>query len=122
MVQHGEALTQESGDASLKETVVSGRFEDLPNRLKGICEYAVKLTVAPAAMAEQDVRALREAGLDDRAIVDTNQVVAYYNYVNRIADGLGVELEDRWPAELRQRRTYDLRETFLRSLSDDDHG
>lgn len=122
MVQHGEALTQESGDASLKETVVSGRFEELPSRLKAICEYAVKLTVAPAAMGEQDVRALREAGLDDRGIVDTNQVVSYYNYVNRIADGLGVELEDRWPAELRQPRKYDLRERFLRSFSDGDHG
>lgn len=57
-------------------------------------------------MAEADVERLREAGLDDRAIVDANQVVAYYNYVNRVADGLGVELEGAWPEELRAESGY----------------
>ncbi len=46
--------------------------------------------------------ALRAADLDDRAIVDANQVVAYFNYVNRIADGLGVELEATWPEQVRR--------------------
>ena len=45
-------------------------------------------------MSRADVEALRAVGLDDRAIVDANQVVVYYKYVNRVADGLGVELED----------------------------
>ena len=44
-------------------------------------------------MCEADVTALRSAGFDDRAIVDANQVASYFNYVNRIADGLGVQLE-----------------------------
>jgi NAD(P)H-hydrate epimerase len=57
-------------------------------------------------MAEADVERLRAAGLDDRAIVDANQVVAYYNYVNRVADGLGVELEGGWPEELRADAGY----------------
>jgi NAD(P)H-hydrate epimerase len=57
-------------------------------------------------MRREDLDALREHGLDDRAIVDANQVVAYYNYVNRVADGLGVELEPSWPAEARRLRTY----------------
>ncbi|HYX86892.1 MAG TPA: hypothetical protein VE777_18130 [Gaiellales bacterium] len=52
--------------------------------------------------------ALRAAGLDDRAIVDANQVVSYFNYVNRVADGLGVELEADWPAEARRPRSYPL--------------
>ncbi|MGI8774126.1 MAG: peroxidase [Actinomycetota bacterium] len=121
-MHHGEALTRESGDASLKETVVSGRFEDLSGRMEALARFAVKLTVVPAQMTEEDVVTLREAGLDDRAIVDLNQVVAYFNYVNRIADGLGVELEDRWPADTRQPRHYELRETFLRSLSRDEGG
>jgi NAD(P)H-hydrate epimerase len=59
-------------------------------------------------MTEADVDALREHGLDDRAIVDANQVVAYFNYVNRVADGLGVELEPSWPAEVRRRLPYAL--------------
>lgn len=57
-------------------------------------------------MSEQDVTALRAAGLDDRGIVDANQVVAYFNYVNRVADGLGVELETSWPAAARLPRGY----------------
>jgi NAD(P)H-hydrate epimerase len=57
-------------------------------------------------MAERDVVRLRDAGFDDRAIVDANQVVAYFNYVNRVADGLGVELEREWPEELREGRPY----------------
>ena len=44
-------------------------------------------------MAESDVEALRELGLDDRAIHDATQVISYFNYINRIADGLGVEPE-----------------------------
>ncbi len=47
--------------------------------------------------------------MTDRDIVDANQVVAHFNYVNRIADGLGVELEPYWPDEVRAPRTYPLR-------------
>jgi hypothetical protein len=43
-------------------------------------------------------------------VIDANQVVAYFNYVNRIAEGLGVALEDSWPEQVRQRRRYALRE------------
>ena len=57
-------------------------------------------------MVERDLASLRAVGLDDRAIIDANQVVAYFNYVNRVADGLGVELEPTWPAESRSRRGY----------------
>jgi alkylhydroperoxidase family enzyme len=40
------------------------------------------------------VTALRAAGWDDRAIHDAVQVCAYFNYINRIAEGLGVDHED----------------------------
>lgn len=59
-------------------------------------DYAVKLTRDPGGVTADDVDALRAAGFGDRAILDICQVVAYYNYVNRLADGLGVELEDGW--------------------------
>lgn len=59
-------------------------------------DYSTKLTCTPWDMVEDDVIALRECGFDDRAILDIAQVVAYYAYVNRIADGLGVSLEDYW--------------------------
>ncbi|MBL8163103.1 MAG: peroxidase-related enzyme [Anaerolineae bacterium] len=63
---------------------------------RAMLDYAAKLTLTPHAMQEADVQALRQAGFDDRAILDIAQIVAYYAYVNRIADGLGVTLEDYW--------------------------
>jgi alkylhydroperoxidase family enzyme len=44
-------------------------------------------------MAEGDIDRLRDLGLSDRAITDATQVIAFFNYINRIADGLGVDLE-----------------------------
>ena len=55
--------------------------------------YAEKLTRSPATVDKADIEGLREYGLGDRDILDLNQVVAYFNYVNRVADGLGIELE-----------------------------
>jgi NAD(P)H-hydrate epimerase len=109
VVHHGDALTRVSRDASLAEAVVSGALDRLPPRLAALCRYALKLTRAPEAMERADVEALRAHGLDDRAIVDANQVVSYFNYVNRVADGLGVELEARWSAQQRRPRSYGLR-------------
>ena len=61
-----------------------------------MCEYVEKLTLTPWEMIEADIVALREAGFSDSAILDINQVTGYYAYVNRLADGLGVELEEFW--------------------------
>ena len=55
--------------------------------------YVEKLTRTPGDMSEADVVALRDAGFSDRDILDICTVTAYYAYVNRIADGLGVQLE-----------------------------
>ena len=66
---------------------------------RAMLEYASKLTQEPWNMTEQDVIALREAGFSDEAILDINQVTGYYAFVNRLADGLGVELEAFWEDE-----------------------
>ena len=58
-----------------------------------LCAYAEKLTFSPAAMNEADIDGLRDAGLDDIAIHDATQVIGYFNYINRVADALGVERE-----------------------------
>lgn len=108
MTHHGEALSRESGDASLAEAVASGQFDKLDPRMRALCTYAIRLTRAPAAVREDDVGLLRTEGIDDRAIVDANQVVAYFNYVNRIAQGLGVELEAAWTEAQRAPRHYPL--------------
>jgi NAD(P)H-hydrate epimerase len=106
VVHHSHALTRETGRAELAEAVATARTDELDARTAALCAYARKLTHTPASVQEADVAALRAAGLDDRAIVDANQVVAYFNYVNRIVEGLGIQLEERWPAEVRTRRHY----------------
>ena len=61
-------------------------------------DYSYKLTLTPWEMVEADVEQLRTHGFSDRAILDINQIAAYYAYVNRVADGLGVPLEAFWQA------------------------
>lgn len=58
-----------------------------------MCDYAVKLTLAPADIRADDVERLREHGFSDEQIHLAAQVISYFNYINRIADGLGVEAE-----------------------------
>ena len=61
---------------------------------RALCEFATKLTLAQQKMSPEDLDRLREHGFDDQAIHDVTQVVAYFNYITRIADALGVEQED----------------------------
>jgi uncharacterized peroxidase-related enzyme len=68
----------------------------LDNADRAMLAYVEKLTLRPWAMVKEDVLALRAAGFSDAAILDINQVTGYYAYVNRLADGLGVELEPFW--------------------------
>lgn len=75
------------------------RTLNLPSRWMALLTYAEKLTLRPREMAPADLEPLRAEGLSDRDIVDLNQEVAYFHYVNRVADGLGVELEPEYVAE-----------------------
>ena len=59
-------------------------------------EYAVRLTHAPSTLGAADIAVLRGHGLDDLAIHDLCSIAAYFNFVNRVAEGLGVELEARF--------------------------
>ena len=56
-------------------------------------DYAVKLTEAPSSVTEADVEAMRRAGFSDAAILDVNLITSYFNFVNRIAEGLGVAFD-----------------------------
>ena len=60
---------------------------------RALCRFASKLTKDPNAMIPNDLDQLREHEFDDRAIHDAVQVIGYFNYLTRIADGLGVEPE-----------------------------
>ena len=77
---------------------ISGEFRtaDVPEKDIVILEYAEKLTVDPCNVKKPDLSPLRKNGFKDADILNIVLVVAYYGYVNRIACGLGVELEDYW--------------------------
>jgi uncharacterized peroxidase-related enzyme len=72
------------------------RGADLSSPVRALCDYAVKLTRTPAAVGAEDVATLRAHGWDDEAIHDAIQVIAYFNYINRIAEGVGIGPEPEW--------------------------
>ena len=69
----------------------------LSDARRAMLTYAVKLTRTPGDMVEADVVALRDAGFSDRDVLDIAEVTGYYAYANRIADGLGIAIEDWLP-------------------------
>jgi uncharacterized peroxidase-related enzyme len=73
------------------------RAAGLSEQRTAMLSYVEKLTHTPGDMGEADVVALRDEGFTDRDILDICTVTAYYAYVNRIADGLGVQLETWLP-------------------------
>lgn len=75
------------------------RQANLSGQDQFMLEYVYKLTTAPANITVQDVEKLRRAGFDDRAIHDICAVAAYFAFVNRLADGLGVEQEARFTGQ-----------------------
>ncbi|MGH9361809.1 MAG: carboxymuconolactone decarboxylase family protein [Thermoanaerobaculia bacterium] len=58
--------------------------------------YARKLTLTPRAVTREDVEALRAVGFDDAAIHEIAQVIGFFNYYNRLTDGLGIDPEPDW--------------------------
>lgn len=88
---HAEALRRYIKDEETLELLMSADgLETLEPRLSNIVRHAEKLTSAPSAMTEIDLGELRAVGLTDNDILDLTLVVGYFNFVNRIALGLGV--------------------------------
>ncbi|MCF6228718.1 MAG: peroxidase [Planctomycetes bacterium] len=72
------------------------RTSELSTSDKLLCNWAEKLTLKPADCSAEDVNSLRAAGFNDAEISHAGQVVSYFNYINRIAEGLGVDNEPEW--------------------------
>ena len=92
---HAESLRHYIDDQdTLNRLITADGLETLEPRLSNIVRYAEKLTTAPGAMTESDLGELRAEGLSDKDILDLTMIVGYFNFVNRIAMGLGVEFSD----------------------------
>jgi uncharacterized peroxidase-related enzyme len=87
----------------LRDDDLAARIEDnyqtagITEKRIAMLDYALKLTVSPGSVAEQDVVRLKELEFTDTDILHITEVVGYYAYANRIADGLGIPLEDWIP-------------------------
>ena len=93
-MHHGAGLLRLTNDKALVEALKTDwRNANLSAADWEMLAYTEKLTLTPWEMVEADVIALRSVGFSDAAILDINQVTGYYAFVNRLADGLGVELE-----------------------------
>jgi len=97
MTHHGESLRRlVEDDALVSQLKKDYARASLRAPDKKMLDYVAKLTESPSTIGEADVEALRETGFSDRAILDVAQITAYFAFVTRLADGLGVTLEDYW--------------------------
>jgi len=95
MTAHGEALRTESNDDPLVEGIKRDYTQlDLPPEERAMLDYAVKLTVSPSNVEEEDVKTLRAHGFDDRDILDIVYVICLYNFNDRMADATGISGHD----------------------------
>ena len=61
---------------------------------QALCEFAEKLTLTPDGMLKDDIKQLVGLGFTHTAVHDAVQVIGYFNYINRVAEALNVDLED----------------------------
>ena len=92
---HAEALKYYwKDDEKVQKLIKDFRNLDLSGKQKTMLEYSEKLTLTPSEVNEEDISNLREIGFTDENILNINLIVSYFNFVNRIALGLGVEFSE----------------------------
>ncbi len=102
-MHHGEALRRLTKDEALAQAVARDHREaGLEERQVGMLDFVVEVSATPPRSSAEAVEELRRHGWTDAAILDMVQVAAYFAFVNRMADGLGVELESFWPEAVRR--------------------
>ncbi len=86
----------ENGDPELVEAIKSHRWRELASlseRDRALCAVAEKISATPTRMTEADWEPLRSLGFDDQAVLEVAHVVGLFNYLTRLADGLGLQLD-----------------------------
>jgi uncharacterized peroxidase-related enzyme len=92
---HAEALKSYwKDDKKVKQAAEDFRKLDLTEKQNAMLEFAEKLTLYPGEMKEDDVNGLREIGLSDEEILSITLITNYFNFVNRVANGLGVDFSE----------------------------
>ena len=92
---HAEALRNYWKDEEkVRQAIESPDTLDLPEKTQRMVEYAIKMTKTPGQITQEDVDSMRDAGYSDEDILNINLIMSYFNFVNRIALGLGVEYSE----------------------------
>jgi uncharacterized peroxidase-related enzyme len=100
MTHHGGSLRALTGDETLVVALKTDlRHAELSAADRAMLDYAEKLTFEPWIVGAADIAGLRAHGFSERAVLDIVLAASYFNMINRIADGLGVPLEDDWHAQ-----------------------
>jgi len=93
---HSEALRFYLKNGDQLDSLRCGQQpENLPPRAKALIDYALKLTLEPGRIVGADLETLRKVGVSDSEILDLVLLTSYMNFVNRIAQGLGVEHDEQ---------------------------
>lgn len=94
MEHHGAALHLLSKDEELVSTLKKDyTLAPIDKKTMAMLDYAVKLTEEPTKIGAEDIELLKRQGCSDREILDLCQITSYFNFVNRMAVGLGIKLE-----------------------------
>ena len=86
-------MTQKEYDLLVHLIEKDWKKANLYERHQALCHFAEKVLEAPKQIEFVDLSSLKQTGYSDRAIHDAVQIIGYFNYINRIADSLGVEPE-----------------------------
>ena len=86
-------MKSDDANSLVEQLQIDFRRANLTDQDREILEYATKVTEASSTIELADIERLRQQGMDDRGLHDLCSIVAYFAFVNRIANGLGVELE-----------------------------
>ena len=90
-VSHAEFLTRVTGDAALTQAIRHDfRSAPIDDRDKVMLEYAEQITRDATGVTDAHHARLRASGFDDRGILQITLIAAWFNYINRVADALGV--------------------------------
>ena len=94
VAHHGPKLSIAAGEDLARAVARDYREANLAARDRILLDAAVALTCEPSERTQADIERMREYGFDDAAILKATEIASLYNLVNRMASGLGVDLED----------------------------
>ena len=95
IIAHLYDLRSETDNQKLVDEVADNWKESsLSEKQKAICYLAEKLTLSPGKIHVNDINEVKKFGYTDKEISEIVQIISFFNYINRVADGLGLEPEE----------------------------